>query len=120
PLGVLEGALDGLGRFFDVRHDAAAHARGARLADAEDLDARMSRQVALDLGDEGGGLGRADVEASDETFRIHCGRAITWSRKRRSISATRIWRRASSASTGSISANRSRVTSLMARTGAKG
>ena len=80
PLGVLQRLPDRARRLLDVGDDAAAHARRARLADAEDLDGRMLRQVADDFGDDGGRLGRADVESGDEAFRIHCSLAITWSR----------------------------------------
>ena len=79
-LGVLQRLADRARRLLDVGHDAAAHAGRARLADAEHLDRRMLRQVADDLGDDGGRLGRADVESGDEAFRVHGNLAITWSR----------------------------------------
>ena len=79
-LGVLHRFANRARRLLDVGHDAAAHAGRARLPDAEHLDRRMLRQIALDFGDDGGRLRGPDVESRDEAFRIHWSLAITWSR----------------------------------------
>src|SRR6476469_9236274 len=101
---------------LNVGHHAATKPRGSRLPHAEDANGRVAREIAHDLRDDRGGLGRSDVEPGYESFDVHWSLAITWSRKRRSSSATRACRLARSASTGNISARRSGVTSNIART----
>jgi hypothetical protein len=64
-LGFLHGRAHGLGGAFDVRDDFAAHAAGARLADAEHLHARR-RAARHDLRDDGAGLRRPDVQSSHQ------------------------------------------------------
>ena len=72
-LGVLHRLANRARRLLDVGDDAAAHARGPRLSDPQHLDGGMPGKIALDFGDDGGGLRRPDVESRDEAFRIHRG-----------------------------------------------
>ncbi len=62
-LGFLQGCLDGLHRRLDVHHHPAAHARGRRLAHADDLEARR-RVVAIGqhFGHHHQHFGGADVQ----------------------------------------------------------
>ena len=89
PLGVLHRLQDGALRLLDVGDDAFAKPRGARLPHPEDVH-RGVLEVSDHLRDDGGGLGRPDVETGDEAIEIHGpsgSRATTWSRNRRSSSA---------------------------------
>ena len=80
PFGVLQRLPDRPRRLLDVAHDAAAHAGRPRLPDPQHLDGGVLREIADDFGDDGGRLGRADVQSCDEAFRVHGNLAITWSR----------------------------------------
>src|SRR4051812_21794894 len=79
PLRILQRLTNRARRLLDVGNDAASHTRGTRLADAEELDRGMLRQIARRFGDDGGRLGGPDVESRDEAFRIHGSLAMTWS-----------------------------------------
>ena len=79
-LGVLDGFADRARSLLDVSYHAAAHARGAGLADAQHLHHRMLGEIADHLADDGGGLGRADVQPGNEAIGVHWKRAMTWSR----------------------------------------
>src|SRR5690349_1900445 len=69
--GVGHRLLNRARRFLDVRHDTAAKPRRTRLADAENANGRVAREIAHDLRDDGGGLGRSDVEPGYESFDVH-------------------------------------------------
>ncbi len=76
-LGVAHRLADRLRRFLDVGDDAAPNSGRACLTDAENLDARMTRQVADDLRDDGGRLGGSDIQSGDQAFNVHGRRAMT-------------------------------------------
>jgi hypothetical protein len=99
PFGVLHGLPDRASRLLDVGDDAASHTGGLRLSHPEDLQRRVPRHVTFDFGDDGRGLGGADVQRGDETFRVHWRRAMICPEYRRSSSITRAARRRRSAST---------------------
>jgi len=79
-LGVLQRLADGACGLLDVGDDAAPHAGGTGLANAEHLDRRATLRGAHHLADDGGGASGPDVESGDETVRVHGSLAITWSR----------------------------------------
>jgi hypothetical protein len=75
--GVLHRFLDRAHRFIDVGDDATAESRRAGLAHTENIHGRMLRKIPNDFRDDGGGLGRSDVEPSNEAFYIHGSLAMT-------------------------------------------
>ena len=60
PLGLFGRRLDRPDRLLEVGHDAFAHARRGGLADPDDLE-----PVGPGGGDDGTGLGRADIEPAN-------------------------------------------------------
>jgi hypothetical protein len=68
---ILERLADRARRLLDVGHDAASHARGACLPDAQHFQRRTFRQLTDDFTDDGGRLRGADVDAGDESVGVH-------------------------------------------------